>query len=59
MQPILWAIYELSVKVKGAGTVPLLAKVPVEMLRNWLPNLVIIAIRQGKASFIDPVQRLI
>ena len=34
MQPILRAIYELSVKVKDAGTVPLLAKVPVEMLRN-------------------------
>ena len=59
MQPILRAIYELSVKVKGAGTVPLLAKVLMEMLRNWSPNLVIIAIRQGKAGLIDQVQRLI
>jgi len=45
--------------VKGAGTVPPLAKVLMEMLRNWSPNLVIIAIRQGKAGLIDQVQRLI
>jgi hypothetical protein len=47
MQPDLRTLYELWGKVKGANKVPQLAKIPVERLRDWLPNLAIIAIRQG------------
>jgi hypothetical protein len=47
MQPNLRTLYELWGKVKGSNKVPLLSKVPIERLRDWLPNLAIIAIRQG------------
>ncbi|MDA1310813.1 MAG: PAS domain-containing protein [Proteobacteria bacterium] len=46
MQPNLRQIYDLWAKMKGAGTLPLLAKMPTERLREWLPNLAIIAVRQ-------------
>lgn len=42
MQPNLRSLYELWGKVKGAGNVPLLSKVPIDRL----PNLAIIAVRQ-------------
>jgi hypothetical protein len=46
MQPNLRSLCELWGKVKGAGNVPLLSKVPIDRLRDWLPNLAIIAVRQ-------------
>jgi len=46
MNPALRELHDLWVKLKGAGMIPLLSKVPVEMLREWLPNLAIIAVRQ-------------
>ena len=48
MQPALRQLYELWGKLKGSGDIPMLAKMPVEMLRKWLPNLAIIAVRQDQ-----------
>lgn len=48
MQPALRQLYDLWGKLRGTGDLPLLAKMPVDVLRNWLPNLAIIAVQRDQ-----------